>query len=97
MRPQAIVKKARCCAICDQPIPGHRRVCSLDCFRAYMSLVGKRANLLREIETGQRPRPASRPTSARPGSPQKIAVLRERFENGEELFHPQDAILLGGD
>lgn len=30
-------------------------------------------------------------TSARPGTPQKIAVLRQRFEANQELWHPSDA------
>jgi hypothetical protein len=33
---------------------------------------------------------ASRPTSARPGSAEKLAILAERFERGENLWHPAD-------
>jgi hypothetical protein len=36
-------------------------------------------------------KPASRPTRALPGSPEKMAVLAERLENREELWHPEDA------
>lgn len=35
------------------------------------------------------------PTSALPGTPDKIAVMRERAARGESLFHPQDATLDG--
>jgi len=31
------------------------------------------------------------PTSALPGSPEKVAVLEERVARGEMLFHPADA------
>ena len=37
------------------------------------------------------PSPASSPTSAMPGSKEKIGVLAERMANGEELWHPDDA------
>ena len=36
-------------------------------------------------------KPASMPTRALPGMPEKIAVLAERARLGEELWHPQDA------
>ena len=32
----------------------------------------------------------TRPTSARPGTPEKLAVLRARAAAGEVLFHPLD-------
>jgi hypothetical protein len=31
------------------------------------------------------------PTSAAPGSPEKIAILQQRAEARQELFHPNDA------
>jgi hypothetical protein len=31
------------------------------------------------------------PTSAKPGTPEKVDVLRKRLEAGEQLHHPQDA------
>jgi len=34
--------------------------------------------------------PCTTPTSARPGSLEKIAVLIERVERGESLHHPDD-------
>ena len=36
-------------------------------------------------------RPASAPTRALPGMPEKIAVLAERAKLGQELWHPHDA------
>lgn len=33
---------------------------------------------------------ASSPTTAPPGSPEKIRVLRERASTGKQLFHPLD-------
>ena len=36
--------------------------------------------------------PAS-PTSALPGTPEKVAVLEERAQQGQALFHPDDAEL----
>jgi len=38
--------------------------------------------------------PADEPTSARPGTPEKLRVMAERAERGEALFHPRDARLL---
>jgi hypothetical protein len=35
--------------------------------------------------------PPDRPTNALPGSPEKIAVLEERVEAGEALWHSLDA------
>jgi hypothetical protein len=37
------------------------------------------------------------PTTARPGSPEKIAVLEGRAERGEMLFHPDDGRLPSDD
>lgn len=42
-------------------------------------------------EYAERPLP-TRATSALPGSPEKVAVLIERQECGEQLFHPDDEI-----
>jgi hypothetical protein len=39
--------------------------------------------------TGPHPLPAS-PTSAAPGSAEKLGVLAERVRRGESLFHPGD-------
>ena len=36
------------------------------------------------------PTPAREPTLARPGSPEKLEVLRRRVARGEALFHPDD-------
>jgi len=35
--------------------------------------------------------PCQAPTDVLPGTPQKIEVLRERYQLGQELFHPLDA------
>jgi hypothetical protein len=35
------------------------------------------------------------PTTARPGSPEKVAVLRQRARLRQCLWHPQDATLRG--
>lgn len=32
-----------------------------------------------------------RPTTALPGTPEKVEVMRKRNENGEFLYHPRDA------
>ena len=34
--------------------------------------------------------PAQKPTKAHPNTPEKLDVLCKRYENREELFHPQD-------
>jgi hypothetical protein len=39
------------------------------------------------------PLPTAWPTSARPGSSEKLMVLAERVERGEELFSPHDVRL----
>ena len=47
---------------------------------------GKNASL----NTNARPKPARKPTFAQPGSEQKIEVMTERVDAGEEVFHPGD-------
>ena len=49
----------------------------------------RRARLVSE-----RPLPAM-PTTARPGSEEKIKELQERANRGEQLFHPDDPALRG--
>jgi len=44
-------------------------------------------------EADFKPLPASRPTTARQGSPEKLRVMIDRVERGEELFHPDDGPL----
>lgn len=39
-----------------------------------------------------RPAPCRQPTRCSPGTANKIAVLAERMERGEELFHPEDRL-----
>lgn len=41
----------------------------------------------------RRPLPCSEPTDARPGSPEKMEVLRLRVERGEELYHVDDFLI----
>jgi hypothetical protein len=38
-------------------------------------------------------RPGRQPTQARPGSPEKLAVLADRLARGEDLWHAEDATL----
>ena len=44
---------------------------------------------------GQLGRLPQQPTTALPGTPDKVAVMAERAARGESLFHPQDATLDG--
>lgn len=39
----------------------------------------------------KRLRPLPEPTEARPGSPEKVAILEERQRLGQRLWHPSDA------
>jgi len=39
------------------------------------------------------PRPAAEPTTARPGTPEKIEVMAARLQRGEEIFHPDDPVI----
>ena len=36
------------------------------------------------------PSPTAEPTAAQPGSADKVRILAERMERGEELWHPGD-------
>lgn len=36
-------------------------------------------------------RPAAHPTDAAPGTPEKIAVMEQRYADGEQIRHPRDA------
>jgi hypothetical protein len=40
---------------------------------------------------GPEPLPPATPTGHPPGSPEKIATMRERAARGESVFHPLDA------
>lgn len=50
------------------------------------------ANVKRGDGVDNARRPASCPTSAQPGSVEKIAVMQWRAAMGEEVFHPQDYV-----
>ena len=45
----------------------------------------------RGVGNGNHRRPLPEPTDARPGSPEKLAVLARRAAAGKELWHPDDA------
>ena len=42
------------------------------------------------LDDGFQPRKLPTPTAAAPGSIEKMDILRQRLENGEEMFHPLD-------
>lgn len=42
------------------------------------------------------PAPASEPTDAMPGSPERIAAMRRRAERGEDLYHEDDRQCVDG-
>lgn len=44
-----------------------------------------------------KPVPAEEPTEARPGTVEKIEIMRARIEQGQSPFHPDDAERLGFD
>lgn len=46
-------------------------------------------------DTNARATPPPFPTTALPGSPEKIAVLAERAQNHQQLWHPRDGMLDG--
>jgi len=78
------------CIVCGNPVLPGRKVCSLSCSGALTA----KAGLIHQIQVNYQPKPASWWTYARPGSAEKIAVLRWRYEHGEELFHPNDFTVL---
>lgn len=41
-------------------------------------------------------RPLPKPTTAEPGTPEKIAAMRRRLRMGQHLFHPDDAPMSDG-
>lgn len=41
------------------------------------------------------PKPAPEPCQARPGSPEKVALMRKRYLGGHAIFHDQDLVLEG--
>lgn len=45
----------------------------------------------RGVGNGNHRRPLPEPTDARPGTPEKLAVLAHRAVAGNELWHPDDA------
>lgn len=47
-----------------------------------------RCNVLRSAGGGSR---TPQPTTALPGTPEKVEVLAQRFARGESLHHPDDA------
>ena len=55
----------------------------------YGPVAGFVGSLTTKDYVGTRPMPE--PTQARPQTPEKLAVLMERAERGESLWHPQDA------
>lgn len=44
-------------------------------------------------DAGFEPRPAVMPTTAMPGTAEKIRVLAARLLAGEELWHPDDPVI----
>lgn len=57
------------------PINGYCRRCGVEAPKVHQNLY--------------RPLPA-RPTQADPGSPEKLAVMEQRYKDGEQLHHPLD-------
>lgn len=58
----------------------------LDRYPISSSIFAYRSPVKRGVKYGE-------PTDALPGTPEKVAVLEKRAQNGEHLFHPDDAKL----
>jgi hypothetical protein len=55
-------------------------------FPTVFDVVERTGDTLQHWEPGL----AAIPTQAKPGSPEKIAILQSRLEHGQELWHPED-------
>jgi hypothetical protein len=58
--------------------------------RRVRALYAARSNGRRGLDNSGRERPLPPPTTALPGSPEKIAILQQRAAQGLELWHPDD-------
>lgn len=87
------------CRHCQQSVQSRPRGLCWNCYYApgvrelypSTSKYGRRG--VRDYN-GQGKRPAT-PTDAAPGSPEKIRILMERAQLRQELWHPDDATLVG--
>lgn len=82
------------CRHCHQRIANRSRGLCLPCFDdeevrvLYPSAAPWATGLAGYRE--KRIRPAARPTRARPGSEEKMAVMAARVQANQEIFHPED-------
>jgi hypothetical protein len=90
--------KTRLCRHCGQaPMSRPRRLCWVCYYTPEVRHMYPPADcmVLRRglgLEPGRRPPPPF-PTTAPPGSPEKIAILQQRNSQGFELWHPDDALV----
>lgn len=85
----ALAAKRVCCRCGRQRPCGPNGWCSLCEFNRKIRAGQARPSKSRRHATATAPLPAE-PTSAGPGSEEKIRILAERADRGEQLFHPQD-------
>lgn len=89
----ATVAPRRRCLHCRHPVVSRPRGLCWACFHR----PGVREQYPPVSPYGRRglghvsPKRLPAPTSARPGTPEKLEVLAARAANGEALFHPHDA------
>lgn len=98
-RPTRVPDEVRPCLECERPAGTRRRGLCRKCYgiphvRAMyrsISTGGNRALVAAGEDGERRPPLADGPTSALPGSDEKIRVMRKRLAAGRHLHHPQDA------
>jgi len=67
----------------------HSQITSIPCLACAIRARAQYGSL----SEGQNDRDLDSPTSAAPGTAEKIGVLRQRATRGLALFHPRDAVL----
>lgn len=84
------------CLHCDHPIVNRPRGLCWVCY--YTPGVKEKYGPLSKYGrrgVGHRDGALSTPTTALPGTPEKLAVLEQRAANGESLWHPEDPVISG--
>lgn len=85
-------KDGLCCVCGEHRITRPRQLCNACYFDPELRKLAPNGNASHARDVMQfKPRPLPLPTSALPGSEEKMEVLALRLELGLELYHPDDA------
>lgn len=90
--------KSLFCSVCKKKVKNNTSICkrcNKPKHRTHCSHCASNSQLDPRHRDNYEPEPVNRPTSTRPGDNDRVAVYRQRYEEGRDICHEDDLDLEG--